>query len=559
MKRAAVYMRVSDPKQAEEQKCSLETQLKDCEKHCRQKGYEVVKRYEDVQSGTDSIRDRDQFEQMLVDMNEDRFDVLVAWEPKRLFRNLMAPANLAKTMDNNPNVTVEGVMLPIDRSLIGMWGWLGEMELTGMKQRLIAGKRGSAEKNDNWQGGAVPYGYKYDGNPKSPNYTGKLQIDEEEAEVVRGLFNWVDGGKTICSWMKWANEQGIPTKNNRKGWIASTISRMIHNKAYTGQGKYGKNIKYGGKRIPSNEAVSLKYPLIVNEDIFNRVQVKTLEHRDKNRGSLVKSGRFYMLHQLGRCGQCGGRLGCSTVRSYRYLYCRNQRNYPLIHQCFKPQHIDMEWVENIVWGEIDQVLNRYKGGMIDKLRDRYNSASKIFEDTISKAQKELERCEEERQRVLKLYRKGRLEEEAWDLQDREVKADEDQWQTELARAEANSANMSDVIRNVDRMVAKVQRVGSWSWWADALDLTQEDKREILEAMLDEFIFFEKDGSVIVETTRCGDYEEIQWEPHYKLEFRLKVEPNEDVLDAMDTILAHDAPLISLDTAPASKTIINFSI
>ena len=548
MKRAAIYIRVSDPRQAEEDKCSLETQLRDCEKHCQKKGYEVVNRYEDVQTGTDAERDRDQYEQMLADMNEGCFDVLVAWEPKRLFRGLMEAAKLKKALDNNPNVDVEGVKLPIDKSMISIWAMVSDMDITGMKQRLSAGKRGGAEKNDNWQGGTVPYGYKYDGNPKSPNYTGKLEIDEGEAEVVRGLFEWVDGGKTVSSWIKWANEQGIPTKMNGKGWYYSTVSGMIHNKAFIGQGKYGKNIKYGSKRIPSKEAVPLKYPLIVNEDIFNRVQVKTLENRDKNRGSLVKSGRFYMLYLLGRCGQCGSRLGCVTVRNHRYLYCRNQRQLPSLYNCFKPLYVQMEVIENLVWDEIDSVLNKYKGGMIDRLYSKYDSVDKITKDTIAKAQKHLERCQQERENVQTMDRKGRFKSE--DEKDRQysaVKADEDQWQTELARAEANSANMSDVIRNVDRMVAKVQRVGSWSWWEDALDLTQEDKREILEAMLDEFIVSEKlptRGDLSIITPELADF--FDWEDFYKCELRLKVEPNEDVLDTMDTILSRDVSLLSCD-------------
>lgn len=84
--RAAIYVRVSTREQALDDKVSLEVQKRECEAYCKRKDYDVVHLpYVDVQSGTDSRKERACFEQMLGEARKDAFDVIVAWRPDRLF------------------------------------------------------------------------------------------------------------------------------------------------------------------------------------------------------------------------------------------------------------------------------------------------------------------------------------------------------------------------------------------------------------------------------------------------------------------------------------------
>ncbi len=93
--RAAIYIRVSTREQATDDKVSLEVQQRECEAYCRRKGYEAVRSpYVDVQSGTDSRKERASFEQMLGDARKGAFDIIVAWRPDRLFRSLWPAARL---------------------------------------------------------------------------------------------------------------------------------------------------------------------------------------------------------------------------------------------------------------------------------------------------------------------------------------------------------------------------------------------------------------------------------------------------------------------------------
>ena len=78
MIRAAAYIRVSTERQAEEDRVSLGEQSKDIATYCLDKGYTVVKEYQDVGSG--ASKRRQGFQQLLRDVQDDAVDVDAGWQ-----------------------------------------------------------------------------------------------------------------------------------------------------------------------------------------------------------------------------------------------------------------------------------------------------------------------------------------------------------------------------------------------------------------------------------------------------------------------------------------------
>lgn len=274
--KAAIYARVSTQEQADN-KFSIDTQIADCNKHCQQQGDTVVKTYIDIQSGRDAIKDREQFEQMLKDARPGEFDKIVVWRPDRLFRGLTPAAKLAKILDET-GVGIEGVLQPLDRRMIGLWAWVAEQEIESIKERFRAGKRANARELGKWPGGAIRYGYKYNDNRQSPDYTGKLEVDEAEAKVILDIYQKVDGGWTLAKWRRWANDQGILTKRSSKGWTSQYVSGVLKDRTYIGKGQYCKHKNVGNKMVKADDPVPLCYPPIVPIELFNRVRDKLVEH-----------------------------------------------------------------------------------------------------------------------------------------------------------------------------------------------------------------------------------------------------------------------------------------
>ena len=62
-KRAAIYARVSDKSQAEEDKTSITEQISEMKAHCERRGLDIVERYQEVGRGW--TKNRPEFQRML--------------------------------------------------------------------------------------------------------------------------------------------------------------------------------------------------------------------------------------------------------------------------------------------------------------------------------------------------------------------------------------------------------------------------------------------------------------------------------------------------------------
>ena len=207
--RAAVYARVSTEDQAREEKVSLETQVGDIEAYCKGKGYEVVKPYYiDIQSGSDSMKERPQFEKMLDDAKRRLFDVIVSWTPDRLFRNMWPAARLKRTVEET-GVDIEAVKQPLDKKMLGLWAWLAELEIENFKERSRMGKRGVALKGKVVCRSA-PFGY-------SANEERLPEVNESEAYIVRRIFEeYAVENKPVLAIARGLNNDRVPLRNQAR-------------------------------------------------------------------------------------------------------------------------------------------------------------------------------------------------------------------------------------------------------------------------------------------------------------------------------------------------------
>ncbi|MFC1866158.1 recombinase family protein [Chloroflexota bacterium] len=337
MGKAAIYARVSTQEQAD-RKLSIETQIADCKKYSQQQNDTVTKTYVDLQSGQDIHSDREQFKQMLSDAKSGQCDKIVVWRPDRLFRGLTPAGKLARVLDET-GVGIAGATQPVDRAMIGPWAWVDEMEIRTMAVRFRAGKKANARKYAKWPGGSIRYGYRYT-NKHSGSHTGQLEINESEAKVILNIFQKIADGWTISKWVRYANAEGIPTKNPKsKGWTVQYTSVILRSREYIGEGPYDKD--------SSREAVSLNHPVIIPKKQFEKVQARLAHNRIRNKGA---SKNTYPLQHLGRRGVCGAGLGNMTYRrKFRYLYCMGQKNYPHSNSCFNPKAKNLTQIEHYIW------------------------------------------------------------------------------------------------------------------------------------------------------------------------------------------------------------------
>ncbi len=149
--KVAIYVRVSTDEQ------DLTSQLELCKKHCEVQGYEVYKIYKDVYTGTSD--NRPSFNELLQDMRQYRFSMVVVTKLDRMGRSLKHLLNLFEEF-NSKGVQFVAVTQNIDTStssgklqmqILGAFAefernLISERTKEGLKGKDNVGKRGKDKR-----------------------------------------------------------------------------------------------------------------------------------------------------------------------------------------------------------------------------------------------------------------------------------------------------------------------------------------------------------------------------------------------------------------------------
>jgi DNA invertase Pin-like site-specific DNA recombinase len=138
MKRAALYCRVSTGDQ------HVETQLLDLREMAKQRGFEIVREYSDVISGSKSKRPG--LDQLMADARRHRFDVVLVAAFDRIARNVR---HFLEVLDELNSLQIEFVSKrenidtggPLGRAMVVIVGAISELERSLIVERVRAGMR----------------------------------------------------------------------------------------------------------------------------------------------------------------------------------------------------------------------------------------------------------------------------------------------------------------------------------------------------------------------------------------------------------------------------------
>ena len=138
MKRCALYLRVSTVDQ------HPETQVHDLRQLAQQRGYEIVREYNDRITGTKAKRPG--LDELLRDARRGQFDVLLVWASDRLARSVR---HFLEVLDELNHLGIEFVSFreqldtggPLGRAVIVIIGAVAELERNLIVERVRAGMR----------------------------------------------------------------------------------------------------------------------------------------------------------------------------------------------------------------------------------------------------------------------------------------------------------------------------------------------------------------------------------------------------------------------------------
>jgi len=237
MKRVAIYARYSTELQSD---ASIEDQIRVCEERASANGWQVVQAYTDhALSGASMMRPG--LQMMLQHAADKQFDVVLSEALDRLSRDQADIAAIFKRLgfaEVQIHTLSEG---DISNLHIGLKGTMNELFLKDLADKTRRGLRGRVEKGKS--GGGLTYGYDVVRSIGADGAvgTGERRINEEEAAIVRRIFEEYLTGRSPKQIVTRLNEEGIAGPSGR-AWGPSTVygnrargTGILNNELYIGR------------------------------------------------------------------------------------------------------------------------------------------------------------------------------------------------------------------------------------------------------------------------------------------------------------------------------------
>ena len=164
----------------------------------------------------------------------------------------------------------------------------------------------------------------------------KLEIDLEEAAIVRHIFELYAAGYSLKGIAKLLNAEHVRSPRPREGreqsWCPSSIRVILRNDRYRGLVTWGltrrESNPHTGKKVKRpgdpGEVRTLQMPeqLIVSDELWNKVRERIVNikkvYGDAGRKGGLLRGRSasspYLFSGLLRCGTCGAKISLVTGR-----------------------------------------------------------------------------------------------------------------------------------------------------------------------------------------------------------------------------------------------------
>lgn len=291
------------------QKKSLQNQVEHFEQYIKENpNWTYIKGYVDEGiTGTSDIK-RDNFMKMIEDARNGKFDLIITKEISRFSRNTLDSIKYTRELLSygvavlfiNDNINTA---MPDSELRLTIMASMAQDEIRRLSERVKFGMNRAIERGE-ILGNDLLYGYKKDNN------TGKLNIIEEEAKIVRKIYElYAVEEFSLSKITKTLNCKNLKTSQGKK-WGISTISRMIENPKYKGYycarksevvDYMTKKIKYFKKDDWIIYEDKTKIPPIIDENLWNKAnkrltsRKKTFNKQNKNiyKNRYVYSAKIY--------------------------------------------------------------------------------------------------------------------------------------------------------------------------------------------------------------------------------------------------------------------------
>src|SRR5919112_1687212 len=518
--RAAIYARVSTPRQARAQR--IDEQLERLKAYVEQKGLGLQEGHIYLDEGysgaslnrpgLDALRDA-------AAMAE--FEVILVAAPDRLARNYVHQVLLLEELQGR-GCRVEFLERPMsqdpnDQLLLQIRGAVAEYERTLIAERMRRGRLAKLRAGQLLPWMRVPFGYRTD--PERPRDPAGLRVEGYEAAIVRQMFAWyLERGATLGSVARLLMEGGVLTPTGKDTWSRSTMRGILKNPAYVGNA-YGhctqlipakarrsplKPVGAGvtAKRRPEEEWIPVSVPPIVERETFDLVQEK-LSHNRRFASRNNKSHR-YLLRALVSCRACEQGSNARTSWEGRsYYVCRGHSEIVSEQRC-RARHAPGGQLDELVWQDLCEVLIHPEHIKV-ALRRAHGGEwlPRELKARLLGVEKAIAQSERQNRRLLDAYLGGVLELAEFERKRSELKGRSDALLAQKRQLEAAARERTELSGKADSIEKFCEQVR-----AGLTGATFEQKRALVELLIDRVIVIDEEVEIryVIPTSPDGPHQ-----------------------------------------------------
>lgn len=431
--RVAAYCRVST--EQDEQLNSFENQVNYYTDYItKREDYELAGIYADEGITGTQTKKREEFMKMIRDCEAGKIDFIITKSISRFARNTQDCLIYTRKLKNL------GIGIKFEKENINTMDGTGELLFTILSS-LAQDESRSISENCRWgirtQYKAGIYHINTDnflGFNKDEN--GKLVINEEEAKIIKWMYEKFLDGNDPSTLAQMLNAQGIPTCK-KKTWVGSTIKNMLRNEKYMGDARLQKtfisdyltNTKVKNDGHLPQYYITDDHEAIVSREIWEAANMELdrrenfkQQHGLRKIKTITESDLFASKVICGKCGRAYKRRTYTRTWGYKRVWtcsqhfvskgvsnCDNEKvNEEVLHDALR-----YAWNEMI--NNRESMLKKWEhmkecGNSLERYRARrfieLSNTSELTSEDWNFANKVMECCEVHPRKILIIFLDG---------------------------------------------------------------------------------------------------------------------------------------------------------
>ena len=483
--KVALYARVSTDDQADRE--TIKDQELLYEKWIDLHGHTDGGRYlDDGVTGTLPMSDRPGGSRLLEAIKRGDVSAVAFKNVKRLGRKTRVVLDFIDACDQS-KATITSITEPfstadaIGRFIVTILASISELDRENILEQTRAGMRRRAREGG-WLGGKCAYGYRIEGKRHQAHL---VLGPEPEQQLVREIFQELASGSSCDAVAIRLTAQGTPSWGGTR-WSAAVVSRMIQNPVYRGQHRHGDAV--GGSVLPITYSPA---PRIVEDSLWRRAN-EQIEKNRRFRGRLAK--RHYLLRGLLWCGECGHAYTGLTMNAEKadetdhaqgVIYRCNWRAGGHRDQggikCSSPSVPGS--IEGDVWRVVLGILQRpeiLKSAVAQRL------TTPVSVPDLTRLQGELADREEQKARILLLFRRGTITEDDLDEQLEDVGAEATAIRGQLEALRMDAARIQLINQQAQNAALEVAILAE-QLQGTLETLSRDDRAVVINALVEKIV------------------------------------------------------------------------